>query len=465
LQGLTRRDLLAAALGGLTLPARAADQSVYLSLAEARPVLESLAGELPSGLQGASPTADSWLAWEAARDKEIRARLQAGDADSVLNLILYGTSFTAQPRVTRKQMDAAADPVDATGRLILARVQDMVRAVGRPGRNERLQFVAEWLQENGADPAGPAAAKRVEAVLLENALRGLRERRDYAKTIAEAKRKEDAQGLFETYSSLYRDRGLSLDTSFRANYAIERTLTEVKSAGLLRSARPVQRAAVIGPGLDLADKRSGYDFYPIQTLQPFALIDSLRKLGLAGPAGPTVEIFDLSGRVLGHVRRAVAQARAGTPYAVQVPLDGDTRWLPETIAYWRKFGSEIGTEAKALIPPPGVDARMHAVRIRPRVVDLLHPADLDIVMQRLPLPDDRRLDLVVATNVLVYYSPFEQALALRNIAGMLRPGGVLLANNAVPDVEGVPMRAAGLTSLPYSEDPDDGDRVVWYQRV
>jgi SAM-dependent methyltransferase len=107
---------------------------------------------------------------------------------------------------------------------------------------------------------------------------------------------------------------------------------------------------------------------------------------------------------------------------------------------------------------------MHAVRVRPDVIALLRPAGLDIVTERLLLPDDRQFDLAIATNVLVYYGPFEQALALRNIAAMLRPGGVLLTNNALPEVAGVPMRPAGATSLPYSEDPDDGDRVVWYQR-
>jgi hypothetical protein len=436
------------AAGGLTLRGWAADRSAYLSLAEARPVLDSF-GELPS------VTADSWLAWETARDQEIRSRLKGGDADSVVNLVMFGTSFTAQPRVAPNQSE------DAAGHLILARVKDMVQAVSHPGRNERLRFAAEWLKQNGADPNGPAAGKRVEAVLLENALRVLREQREYARTIDEAKRKEDGAGLFVTRSSLYRSRGLSLDTSFRPNFAIERTLAEIKTAGLLGR---VRRTAVIGPGLDFADKRSGYDFYPVQTLQPFALIDSLRKLRLAGPAGPEVEIFDLSGRVLGHVQRALAQARAGSPYAVQVPLDGGIEWLPETVDYWRRFGSEIGAETKPLSPPAGVRARMHARRIRPDVVALLRPADLDIVIEHLPLPDDRRLDLIVATNVLVYYSPFEQALALGNIAGMLRTGGLLLTNNAVPEVQGVPMRPAGATSVAYSEDPDDGDRVVWYRR-
>ena len=46
--------------------------------------------------------------------------------------------------------------------------------------------------------------------------------------------------------------------------------------------------------------------------------------------------------------------------------------------------------------------------------------------------DTSRFDLVVATNVLVYYEPFEQALAVSNMAGMLRTGGLLLTNQPVP---------------------------------
>jgi hypothetical protein len=72
---------------------------------------------------------------------------------------------------------------------------------------------------------------------------------------------------------------------------------------------------------------------------------------------------------------------------------------------------------------------------------------------------------MIATNVMVYYEPFEQALALQNVAGMLRNGGLLLTNNALPQVPGVPMRPVGSTSLAYSEDPDDGDHMLWYQRA
>ena len=444
----------------MRLQAQPAERPVYLSLAGARPILDGFAGELPTGLN-ATPDSASWLQWETARDREIRSRLKRGDADSIVNLVLFGTSFTARPRVTAKQSDTAEEDSEAAGRLIVARIQDFARAVLHPGRNERLQFAAAWLKEYGVDLSDPAADKRITIVLLENTRRVLGEQRAYNQAIDTAKQQGDAGNVFVARSSLYRDRGLSLDTSFRPNYAIERSLAEIKSAGLLRQ---IRRAAVIGPGLDFTDKRSGYDFYPIQTLQPFALVDSLRRLQSA-ETWPSVEIVDLSARVLDHVRDAVAQARKGSAYTVQVPLEQDTRWLPETTDYWRRFGSEIGTSAQALSPPPGVEARTRAVRIRPEVVKLLRAADLNVVMQSLPLPDDRKLDLMIATNVMVYYEPFEQALALQNIAGMLRTGGILLTNNALPEVKGVPMRPVGGTSVAYSEDPDDGDHVLWYKRV
>jgi len=457
----TRRDLLKLSLIALPLAAQQTGVAAPLAFADARPVLDDFSAELPDALRAAPVSAGSWAEWEAAHDREIRSRLKSGDSDSIANLVLFGTSFTARPRCSRGQVEAAGKDAGAVVQLIVGRVQDFAAAVVRPVRNERFRFAAEWLKEHGADPSSPAAANRIAAVTLENAQRFLREQDQYTRAIAAAKEKEDAASLFIERSSLYRDRGLSLDTSFRPNCAIERSLAEMKSAGALRQ---VNRAAVIGPGLDFADKRSGYDFYPVQTLQPFALIDSLRRLGLTGAAAPAVAIFDLSERVLSHVRRAVARAGEGSAYTVQLPLDGETRWLPGTVEYWRTSCSAIGTEVEPFHPPPGTKVRMRAVRVRPAVVRLLEPFDLDIVIQHLALPEAQRFDLIVATNVLVYYSQFEQALAMQNAAKMLRPGGILLSNYALPEVYGVPIRPFGGTSLAYSEDPEDGDHMLWYKR-
>ena len=91
---------------------------------------------------------------------------------------------------------------------------------------------------------------------------------------------------------------------------------------------------------------------------------------------------------------------------------------------------------------------------------------VNIVVQRLALDANREgFDLIVATNILVYYDAFEQGLALANLTRMLRPGGLLLSNNAVPEVPGMGIRSVGYRTTVYSDRPDDGDHIVWYQKI
>jgi len=87
------------------------------------------------------------------------------------------------------------------------------------------------------------------------------------------------------------------------------------------------------------------------------------------------------------------------------------------------------------------------------------------VLQRLDLPAGEQLDLIIATNTLVYYDVFEQSLALANIERMLRPGGFLLSNNALLELPSSEMRSVGYQTVVYSDRPDDGDHIVWYQRA
>ena len=80
---------------------------------------------------------------------------------------------------------------------------------------------------------------------------------------------------------------------------------------------------------------------------------------------------------------------------------------------------------------------------------------------------NERFDLIVATNVLIYYDVFEQSLALANIATMLRPGGLLLSNNPVFALPGIPMDIAGSAEVAEFTVPGIGiirDRVTWYRR-
>ena len=237
----------------------------------------------------------------------------------------------------------------------------------------------------------------------------------------------------------------------------------MRTRGLLKA---VKRVAVIGPGLDFADKQGGYDFYPEQTLQPFALIDSLVRIGLSQAGKLDVTAMDISPHVISHLAAARRRAKRGTPYIVQLPRDLNSSWKPGTIAFWEQFGRQIGSPAKSSALPPGISRLgMRAVSIRPEVVQSVTPCEMNIVLQRLDLPEGQKFDLIVATNILVYYDFFEQSLAMANIARMLKPGGFLLSNTGLVEFPGSPLNAVDYLKVDYWNDrPDVREHIVWYRR-
>jgi hypothetical protein len=218
--------------------------------------------------------------------------------------------------------------------------------------------------------------------------------------------------------------------------------------------------------LDFTDKHDGYDFYRQQTIQPFAVIDSLIRLGLADPAHLRVTTFDVSPKINAHLNAARERARAGSGYVLQLPRDAGVRWNAKLVAYWEHFGDHIGeAAAPGTVPPELGSVRVHAVRVRPAFVMLVDPRDLNVVVERLePLAANERFDLIIATNVLVYYDVFEQSLAYSNIAAMLRPGGLLLSNNALFEVPGMPMASIDYTDVEYTDGQEGGDDIIWYRR-
>jgi len=107
---------------------------------------------------------------------------------------------------------------------------------------------------------------------------------------------------------------------------------------------------------------------------------------------------------------------------------------------------------------------VRAVSIRPSVVLSIAPRDVNIIVERLdPLSPDERFDLVIATNILVYYNGFDQSLALANIAKMLRPGGFFLTNYAVTPLPPMETSASIVTPV-FFDRQGNGDTVYAYQR-
>jgi hypothetical protein len=166
-----------------------------------------------------------------------------------------------------------------------------------------------------------------------------------------------------------------------------------------------------------------------------------------------------------HIARAVERAQHGQGYVVQLPLESTVPWKPDAMHYWEEeFGTSIGAPVVPIAVPNALgDLKVRAIRIQPTVVKRIHPLDLDIVLERLDLPPDERFDLIIATNILVYYDVFEQSLALTNVQAMLRPGGFLLSNNALLELPSSRVRSVGYSTVVYSDRRDDGDHIIWYR--
>jgi len=227
----------------------------------------------------------------------------------------------------------------------------------------------------------------------------------------------------------------------------------------------VARVAVIGPGLDFSDKQEGYDFYPPQTIQPLAVQDSLIRLGLSRPDTLHISTFDVSVRVNTHIERAGMRARGGERYLMHLPLNANAAWTPGFQRYWETVGARIGRPVNVSSPSDAGPMNVRAVSVAPSIVEKVRPFDVNITAQRLSLPGEALFDLVIGTNVFVYYDRLQQALAMTNVAAMLRPGGILLSNNALLEIPAVGLRSLGYTKSFYSDNSEDGDLMVWYEKA
>jgi hypothetical protein len=469
-----RRTLLVALLVACASVTAQSPRTVALSFEDAQPVLTALSGTLPAELrlQDAPTLRTRWAEWVKRQDAETRGRVERGDDDSVVNLLLFGTSFTKQPRITARRIQqiiesgtSAADVGSRLDRMTEDRLKDFLAALAEPGGEERLDFARRVLASrnlvfNTSD--GQAASRRY---LLDELARVLKESSTHTQTVEQARKEPTPGAEFAARSQLYRTRGLSSDTSILPNFAVEEALKAIRLKGVLPI--PVmKRIAVIGPGLDFVDKQEGYDFYPPQTIQPFAVLDSLIRVGLAKADGALVTTLDVSSRINAHLNGVRDRALGGEPYRLQLPLDADEEWSAAFIRYWTNLGDRIGVPIKPLAPPSNAGApRLRAVSVRPGIGALVTAADVNVVLQRLELPMDQRFDIIIGTNVFLYYNEFQQALAMVNIERMLRPGGILLSNNALPELPSSRLRFAGSTTVRCSSREGSGDTVVWHREA
>jgi len=433
----------------------------FISLATAKPILDKMASVLPFALKEAHPLdADAWNAWVRSEDAEIRKRLERGEEDTLTNLLRFGVTYTKEYRIDREYLSSYGHStlVDSFAQ---NRADDLIRALRSPSANPGMQEMRSFLQRKGFSFETPADRAAIKKYLLANLARMRDEFNAYREKIKTAGQSE--------LSELYSDRGISLDTNLWPDYDLDQQLQHLIASGVLKPGS-IRRIAVVGPGLDFANKEAGNDYYAPQTTQPFAILDSLLRLKVADPSSLKLYTLDISPLVNIHVQRIHKAALAGQPYTVQLTWNSTVPRAEEYLAgfnaYWQAWGGHIGV-AVPPIPPPAATAaelRVRAVKIRPDIVSRVSPIEMNIVFQHVSLPQDQQFDLIIGTNVFIYYGPFEQSLARANLAAMLNPGGLVLTNELLADAAPGKLPELTRTTITTSSDPLITQTIFCYRR-
>lgn len=369
-----------------------------------------LSPELQALLAGQGTTAEQFTALIRSIQEETETRLREGERDHLIYFLLQSMRFTRRPKIepalsAREFVqslepeerarylagDAIAAPV--IPRKVRERIVDFLRALDQDRSDERLN----WFRTSIAGP--------------ERTIDQLSE--EYARAMRFLYQKEFGGG--ERDSSLYQRRGHSSDTRIESSFPVWTALSVLKT--LDASAR-MNRVLIVGPGQDFAPRTGLVDAYPPQSYQPFAVADALLALGLAGRDRLRIDCVDINDRVLDFFREFPKRRERRLTLLLE--------WNdPEYVEYFRGLGRSVGTETAI----PGGKSLLVSKELTERVA-----ADkLNIIAERYDPP--RQYDLIVATNVLVYFNNTELLLALSNIHSMLAGGGILIHNELRPEVE------------------------------
>ena len=331
------------------------------------------------------------------------ARVREGDLDHLVHYLLQSTSFTRLPPV---EPAISAREFVGGGRIVprhaRERIDAFVTAAQRNTSDVRFQYFREMLSRER--PAAQSARTFVSE--------------HYTRAMTFLHEKEFAR----PNPSLYQERGLSTDTSVDAGYVVYLALATLKQ---LEPGRRIERALIVGPGLDLAPRTGLVEAGPPQSFQSLAVMDALIGLGLSDPGTIEVRAVDINPRVVAWIRGVRGKTprlavTAGVAETGSVHLSDDYR------SYLERFGRSIGRAQAAKVLPSSHLTK--SIDVSAGVTQEIDATGVDITVERL----DERYDLVVATNVFPYLSDADLILALVNIQRMLAPNGVLLHNEARP---------------------------------
>lgn len=231
-----------------------------------------------------------------------------------------------------------------------------------------------------------------------------------------ASRAREGDGRHEFVSALYQTRGLSSDSSFDANFPVYVALETLRGKSwAARSELRLDKVLIVGPGLDFAPRTGLNDSVQPQSLQPFAVADALLQLGISSTRRLRIDCVDVNRRVVEHLNRRTSRrltifAHPGTD---------------EYERYFRDFGHAVGKSTGS--------SDTKTVELWRTLTGRVNAGQLNIVTDHSEGPPV--YDLVIATNVLVYFNTEQLAMAFANVQRMLRGGGFFIHNDLRGEIE------------------------------
>jgi SAM-dependent methyltransferase len=392
----------------LTCSASASPALHQIVWEDVAPAIRSLLGA--HGVDGAS--FDACVADVRRRDQ---ARVRDGDLDHLVYYTLQSSAFTNLPPIEPAVSAKAFAERPTIPRAVQDRFDALAAALRERSDDARLTYFREIVAR---ERRGGTPLQQMFSEQYSRAMRSL-----YEKEFAGA-------------GDAYQRRGLSTDTSVEAGYAVYLGLASLHA---LEPERRIRRALIVGPGLDLAPRTGLVDAGSPQSYQPFAVMDALVALGLAGLDTLRIRTVDINPRVTDWIARARG-TRPRLALISSVDARGGVRFTDDYREYFTGVGRKVGREQ--LLPSTRSGHLAKTIQLAPGVTDAIDAATADIVVDRV----DETFDLIVVTNVLPYLSDRDLLLAITNIVRMLAPGGVLIHNEPRPLVAEA-MHALGLPMI------------------
>jgi SAM-dependent methyltransferase len=355
---------------------------------------------------------DAYVADVRRRD---RARVRDGDLDHLIYYALQSSAFTNLPPIEPATSARAFAERSSIPRAVQDRFDAVAAALQDRSDDARLRYFREIIAR---ERAGGTPLQQVLSEQYARAMRSLYEKE------------------FTGAGDVYQRRGLSTDTSVEAGYAVYLGLAALHA---LEPERRIRRVLIVGPGLDLAPRTGLVDAGSPQSYQPFAVMDALVALGLAGLDTLRIRTVDINPRVIDWIVRARG-TRPRLALITSVDARGGVRFTDDYREYFTGVGRKVGREQP--LPGSGPGHLAKTLQLEAGVTEAIDAATADIVVDRL----DETFDLIVITNVLPYLSDPDLLLAITNMVRMLAPGGVLLHNESRPLVAEA-MHALGLPMI------------------